>query len=386
MKILIAGSHFTPAQAVIEELISYNGKSLDDIKIVYIGRKYTREGDNSPSIESQVLPKLGIKFIPIIAGKLQRTLTLYALLSLFKIPIGFLQSFWIILNEKPDVVLSFGGYVSVPIVFSAWLFSIPILIHEQTLISGLANKVSSLFADKMAISFKKNMPLNEGKTILTGNPMRGEITNPLGSLSGDYKNLLKVSTEEKLPLLLVTGGNQGSHIINMTISEILEKLLHFACVIHQTGDSKFQDFEKLVEKKKNLKNSNRYLVKKWIDAAEFGNILKDVDLAVSRGGANTLSELAFFGIPTLVIPLPYIYQNEQMVNARYFEHLGLARVLPQSKLSKDTLMENLQLMVKDLQKFKDKASNAKGQIIVDASKRLMLETLLLAKRSESGSA
>jgi len=129
MKILVTGAHFTPAVAVIEEF-----KKRPNIEIVYIGRNTTREGDTSPSIESQVLPDLGIKFIPIITGRLQKDFTLFTIPSLLKIPIGFMQALFFILGEKPDVILSFGGYVAVPLVFIGWLFSIPIIVHEQTLV------------------------------------------------------------------------------------------------------------------------------------------------------------------------------------------------------------------------------------------------------------
>src|SRR3990167_11273168 len=100
MNILITGAHFTPAVAVIEQL-----KKYPDISITYVGRKYTQEGDDSSSVESQVIPTLGVKFISLITGRLQRSFTRYTILSILKIPIGFVQAFYIILKEKPDVVL-----------------------------------------------------------------------------------------------------------------------------------------------------------------------------------------------------------------------------------------------------------------------------------------
>src|SRR5437868_379316 len=119
MKILVTGAHFTPAVATIEQL-----KKYPDISIVYVGRKTTQEGDSSPSAESKILPTLGIKYIPITTGRLQRSFTIYTIPSLLKIPIGFIQAFYLILKEKPTVILSFGGYVALPLVFVGWLFSI----------------------------------------------------------------------------------------------------------------------------------------------------------------------------------------------------------------------------------------------------------------------
>jgi len=374
MKVLITGTHFTPAVAVAEELQKFAG-----VKLIYVGRKSTLEGDKTPSIESKLLPTLGVKFIPIIAGRIQRVLTPYTIPSLFKIPIGFIQALYIILSEKPDVILSFGGYVAVPIVIVGWLFSIPIIIHEQTMVSGLANKISSLFADKIAVSFEQDVFKGE-KVILTGNPIRCEIieisrgvklTHPRCGLDG-----------LEVPTILVMGGNQGSHVINLAVEEVLNKLTKLAYVIHATGDNKYGDFERLERLGRSGKLGRfreRYLVKKWIGKG-YGAILKKVDLVISRAGINTLTELAYLGKPALVIPIPYLYQDEQARNAKFFASLGLTKILPQSKLSGETLFQAIKLMLADLSRLKVKAKAAKKIVIPDSAKRLALETILLGQK------
>ncbi|MCL5784011.1 MAG: UDP-N-acetylglucosamine--N-acetylmuramyl-(pentapeptide) pyrophosphoryl-undecaprenol N-acetylglucosamine transferase [Patescibacteria group bacterium] len=358
MKVLVSGAHFTPAVAVIEEL-----RKIDKIEIVYVGRKTTLEGDKTPSVESQVLPELGVKFISIITGRLQRSFTIYTIPSLLKIPIGLLQAFYIILSEKPDVILSFGGYVAVPTVFAGWLFSVPIIIHEQTLVSGLANKISALFADKIAVSFKRSEFKGE-KVILTGNPIRQEVIEVSKSGSG---------RQSELPTVLVSGGNQGSHVINVVVEQVLNKLLKLAAVYHQTGDSKFRDFERL-QKKEN----DRYKVFKFI-SKDWTKVLAKSDLVISRAGINTLSELAFLGKPTLLIPIP---NKEQNKNSRFFEELGLVNILPQAKLSGETLLSEIKLMLNDLKSLKEKAKGAKSIVIPDAAKRLALETIFLGQKTE----
>ncbi len=366
MKILITGAHFTPAVATIEQL-----ERMDDVEIVYVGRNTTLEGDLTQSVESKELPALGVKFIPIIAGRLQRSLTIFTLFSLLKIPTGFLQAFFIVLSEKPDVILSFGGYVAVPVVIVGWLFSIPIIIHEQTLLPGLANRISVLFADKIAVSFKGTF--TGEKVTLTGNPVRRSIiglsrgvslTHPRGGLG----------RHRRLQTVLIMGGNQGSHVINLAVEQCLEELLKMAEVFHQTGDSRFKDYERLVRSER-FGESGKYQVKKWI-GKEYPEILQQADLVVSRAGINTLSELALLGKPTLLIPIP---NREQNKNARYFEELGLTKTLPQSRLSGETLMENIKQMLKNLSLLKARAKEAKGVTIPDAPKRLALETILLAK-------
>ncbi len=366
MKILLTGTHFTPALAVIKELKKYNNPDL-----VYVGRKNTMEGDSSLSVESQIISKAGVKFIPLLAGRIQRSFTRYTIPALLKIPLGFIQGFWILLKEKPDVALSFGGYVSVPIVFFAWLLSVPIIVHQQTLIEGLTNKVTNFFADKVALSFgTKKLG---GKYILTGNPLRDEIINIDKDLKTEFDVIIKTSKKNNLPLILITGGNQGSHVINKTVEGVLNKLLKTACVIHVTGDNKFKDFENLEK----LQNES-YLVKKWIDKG-WGKILSEVDLVITRAGINTLMEIVFLKKNAIVIPIPYLSGNEQQKNAEFFEKLGMAHILSQSKLSEESLFNLIQELLRKPSDVKKGSLGLGKVVIVDAAKRLALETVLLSK-------
>lgn len=363
MKILVTGAHFTPAVATITEL-----KKNPKVEVVYVGRKTTKEGDQAQSVESQMMPEIRVRFIPITTGRLQRDFTIYTIPSLLKIPTGFLQAFFILLSEKPNVVLSFGGYVAVPVVVMAWLFSIPIIIHEQTLMPGLANRISAIFADKIAVSFNNNAFKGE-KVILTGNPIRQEVIKK--SLGANSNPSPRWNREKRV---LVIGGNQGSHIINIAIEKVLDQLLKIAKVIHQTGDSKYQDFERLSR----IKNNN-YKVFKFI-SQDWPEVLADADLVISRAGINSLTELAYSSKPTLLIPIP---GKEQKTNAEYFSNLGLGQVLPQSELSAETLFKKIKLMLNNLSDLKEKARQAKKVVIEDAAKRLALETILLVKNPYS---
>lgn len=399
MKILVTGAHFTPAQAVIEELIklksnaslSENNKIATssqapprndgNVEIVYVGRKYTREGDKSLSVESQVLPELGVKFIPIVAGRVRRSFDFYTLFALLKIPIGFIQSFYIVLKEQPDVVVSFGGYVGVPVVISAWLLSKPVIVHEQTLVTGLANQVSNIFANKVAVTFNKEYNFSKSKMVLTGNPIREEIIHPKGNLSPELEEVVKVAKKEKLPILYVTGGNQGAHVINETVFKILDELLEKFVVIHQTGDSNFKDFENINEKKSELKHPERYLAQKFVSASDLGLLLSQTSLVISRGGANTLLEMAYLGIPTIIIPLPFSLREEQTKNARFFENVGLGEVLLQSKLNGKSLMDLIDKIQKGYKEYKQKAKSAKEVVVLEAAKKLTQEILILGSQN-----
>lgn len=358
MKILVTGTHFTPALAVINELKKFNG-----IEIVYVGRKTTLEGDNTQSVESKVLPSLGIKFIPLISGRLQRAFTIHTIPSLLKIPFGLIQSIYILLSQKPDVILSFGGYIAVPIVIVGWFSSIPVVIHEQTFLPGLANKISSFFADKIAVSFKESGFKGE-KVVLTGNPIRKEIVD------ASFENS-SVNAKRSLPIVLIVGGNQGSHLINLAVEDCLVEFQKIANIYHQTGDSKYKDFERLSKMENNNYHVFKFIDKDWV------SILKGADLVITRAGINTLSELALMGKPALVIPIP---NKEQRKNAKVFEEIGLVKTLTQSSLSGETLIKNIKSMLKDLRNLKKKAQEAKKNITPDAAKRIALETILLGKK------
>lgn len=372
VKLVLTGAHFTPAQAVIKEL-----QKDKDIEIVYIGRKTTREGDPSLSVESEIVPKLGVKFIPLVTGRVQRIFTIYTIPSLFKIPVGIIQAFWILLQEKPEAVLSFGGYVAVPVVISAWLLNIPIIVHEQTLVSGLANRISSFFADKIAVTFATKYAFNPKKIILTGNPIRSEIIEPTQPPSSLIRSFFELAKKDKKAVVLVTGGSQGAHTINQAVFDSLAGLTENFYIIHQTGDSKFKDFEKSGDIKQDLKNPDRYLSLKQIDVNDLSYIFRQIAICVSRAGANTLLELSYFGIPTLLIPLPFVTGDEQTVNANFFAKLGLAKILKQEDLSGKSLVLFLNQMSKQLGDLRRVAANAKKSVLLNGDKRLALEILKL---------
>lgn len=373
MKILVTGTHFTSAQAVIEELLK-----TKDVKVSYVGRKYTQEGAKIGSVESRVLPKLGVKFIPLNAGRVRLIFDIHTIFSFLKIPVGFIQAFFILLKESPDIILSFGGYVAFPVVFWAWWLNIPIIIHEQTLVSGLSNKISSVFADRIAVSFMKDYAFKKGKVFVCGNPIRNGILNRVRNVTGGVNNFLNRASKEKLPVLYITGGNQGSEAINQAIMEIADKLTRMAFVILQTGESKKNYYEKFSEIRGHLANPGRLFIKKWLDADDVGLVYRMADLVVSRAGVNTLLELAYFGIPTIVIPFPNLYKNEQHVNANFFAKAQLCQILAQKELNSKNLLALIEKVLSDKKKYKNQAQNAKSVVIKDAAQKLSLETLTLA--------
>lgn len=365
MKVLVTGSHFTPAQAVIEKLLE-----IPDLEIVYLGRKYARDDDNALSVESKILPGLGVKFIPIIAGKLNRFFSFGTIISFLKTPVGFIQSFYYLLKEQPDVIVSFGGFTGMPVVICGWFLSVPSLIHEQSLKMGLANSVSRIFTQKIALSFPPESGDKESaKITVTGNPIRKELLSP-GSPSKGIKNFITLARKNKKPIILVTAGNQGSHFINLIVEDKLQELIKFTNIIHQTGDSKFDDYSNLEKHQ-----SGSYLVNKWINAGDLSFILDDADLVVSRAGINTLLELAFKSVPALMVPIPV--GNEQKNNAAYFKRLGLGEVMPEKDITPDVFIKKIKEMLNQKPGLKQLAIASKKAVVLDAENKLVQEILIM---------
>jgi UDP-N-acetylglucosamine--N-acetylmuramyl-(pentapeptide) pyrophosphoryl-undecaprenol N-acetylglucosamine transferase len=353
MKILITGGHLTPALAIIEKL-----KKED---VFYVSRKYTFEGEKAVSLEYQQIEKLGIPFFELRTGRLQRKITKHTLISLFKLPPGFLRAYKIIKQVKPDIVLTFGSYISVPVGIVAKLMGISLVIHEQTLEAGLANRILSKFADKICISFESSEKyFPKAKCILTGNPIREAVTR--------QKN-----TKPEKNLLYISGGSGGSHVINVLVEQVLEKLLHMFTIIHQTGDSKqYNDFDRLSQLKKSLGQdlADRYEVIKFLDADLAASTMARASFIIGRSGINTVTELIFLNKPALLIPLSFSQKNEQLKNAQFLQKLGLAKICVQEGLTADKFYENILDIFTDLKNFKLEQS-----ILIPDSSEKILEVL-----------
>ncbi|MDD4937844.1 MAG: UDP-N-acetylglucosamine--N-acetylmuramyl-(pentapeptide) pyrophosphoryl-undecaprenol N-acetylglucosamine transferase [Candidatus Shapirobacteria bacterium] len=297
--IIITGTHLTPALELIRQLKS---DSLTNWSIFYIGRKFNSSDSQKTSIESTIIPKLGIKYFSISCGKFDRRYLPNTIKGIPKTIKGFWQAKKIIKKIKPDIVVSFGGYVSVPIIINSWIKHIPSITHEQTLTTSLTTKINSFFVTKIALSFKNQNQINNlpsNKVNITGNLLRYELfTNNRNQL---------VKTQK--PIIYITAGNQGSHYINMVIKKAVPFLSDFF-IIHQTGKTDFSKF-------KYLSSNPNYSAFEYIETKYIGWVLKNSDIIISRSGANTSQEIVAFNQKSILIPLPQSQQNEQFLNAKW---------------------------------------------------------------------
>lgn len=329
-RIIITGTHLTPAIELINQL-----KTDSQIKwdIFYIGRLFNSATDKIPSIESSIIPQLGIKFYPINSGKFDRKFfwnNFFELIEFFK---GFFDCLKIISIIKPDFIVSFGGYVSVLPVIIGFFKKIPSITHEQTPTISLTTKINSFFVKKIALSFENTVHINslpKNKIIITGNLLRSEIYNQNSLL---FINKFKAQNS---PIIYVTAGNQGSQVINKIILKIKSKLKNFI-IVHQTGQ---KDFEKI---KNEIKNTKNYFAFDYINLNDIGWILNKSDIIISRSGANTSQEIVALNKKSILIPMPKSQQNEQKINASWVKNQlpDQTIIIPQEKLNSKIILESI---------------------------------------------
>lgn len=361
MKILITGGHLAPALAVIEEISLTHKES----EIIFVGRKYALDSEKTISLEYKEIVKRKIKFIPLQAGRLTRILSFKTIRNILRIPLGFINGFFIIVNNKPKVILSFGSYIALPIVFWGFIFRIPIFTHEQTINPGLANKIIGLFSKKIFIAFDEAKKyFGQKKIVVSGNPVRKSIF----LIKNNVFNFIK-----DRPVIYITGGSLGSHSINLHIKAIVKKLLTDFIIIHQIGDTKqYHDYEDLEIFKEKLPNElkKRYFFKKHFFEEEIGYIYNQSDLVVGRSGANTFFELIVLKKPALFIPLPWSSGREQQRHAEIFAKAKTGEIFHQIEPS-EKLYRLIKIMINNIDTYRNNFINLENFYKQDASKLIV---------------
>jgi UDP-N-acetylglucosamine--N-acetylmuramyl-(pentapeptide) pyrophosphoryl-undecaprenol N-acetylglucosamine transferase len=375
LKILIAGGgtsgHISPALAVIDTLRSIANDAWE-AEFLYIG---SRGG-----LENQLIPAHGIPLVNIETGKLRRYLNAENLRDIFRVPVGTKQALGIIKDFAPDVVFSTGGYVAVPAVWAAKLRGVPILMHEQTVQIGLANRLIAPFATRIALSFESARAelssAAQQKAFVSGNPVRTSILNGDADKARAWCGFDPDNTPFKT--LYITGGSQGSQRINHAILEILVPLLEQCQVIHQcgkqNGEIQDEDLLKTAAEKLPPQLRDRYFVTPFI-RDELADVFALSDLVLGRSGAGTVAELCLLGKPALYIPLVPTGGDEQTRNARMCEKTGAAEILPQDELTPERLLQHVKVLLSNPPKL-DKMAQAALQLAKPHAAQTLAEMLV----------
>ena len=290
-------------------------------QVFYIGSK---NGIEREMIESQLS---NIKYYPISSGKLRRYLSFENAKDVFKVFKGILDARRVLKKEKPDLLFSKGGFVSVPVVIAARSLNIPTIIHESDLTPGLANKISLKFSKKIYTTFEDTLKyLPKDKADFVGATIREDLKE--GNQQKGYE-ITGFDSDKKV--LLVMGGSLGSKKLNDIIRENLEALLHDYQIIHLTGHG-------LVDESYKQKGYIQYEFVK----EELTHLLSITDTVVSRAGSNAIYEFLTLRIPMLLIPLGLDQsRGDQIDNAKYFESKGYGKMIPEDQLTQFKLLEQL---------------------------------------------
>ena len=337
-KIILTGGgtagHVTPNIALIPELKNRG------YEISYIG-SYT-------GMEKELIENCGIPYTGIASGKLRRYFDIKNFTDPFRVIHGYFQAKRILKRQKPDVIFSKGGFVSVPVVLAAGRLHIPAIIHESDMTPGLANKIAMRGAAKVCCNFPetiKNLPAD--KAVLTGTPIRKEL------LEGDRQRALDFTgLKGDKPILLIIGGSQGSVFVNNAVRNSLDELLGEFSIIHLCGKGNLSD---------SLSGREGYVQYEYI-SQELPDLFAAADVVISRAGANAICELLALHKPNILIPLGLsASRGDQILIAKSFEAQGFSYVMEEESITEDTLCAAVRHVYKDREKYQ-KAMSESGQM------------------------
>jgi len=345
MKILFSGGgtlgSVSPLIAIFQEIQS----RYDDSEFVWIGTNF--------GPEYELVKNYQIPYHPISSGKLRRYFSWKNLYDPWKIFAGFIQSYFLLRKEKPDVIITAGGFVAVPVVWAGWLLKIPCSVHQQDVRVGLANKLMGPFVKVITYSFSKNTGYwPEKKSYLVGNPVRSDIIS--GSRANAVKNF---QLDPSLPIVLIIGGGTGAVMINQLTYDSLEELLEFCQVIHITGRYKM---EKIAE-------HTKYRAFEFLSDG-LNDVYSAADFVVCRGGMSTLTELAMLHKPTIIIPIPGTHQVD---NAIEFLKNNSAIVLDQNAINAKQFVAKIKDTLNDPSAIQNLSRNIGKMFSSDTTKKLV---------------
>lgn len=286
-------------------------------------------------MEEEIAKRSGIPYYGIYAGKLRRYFSIRNVIDLFKLPLGVVEAFFLLVRLHPDHIFSKGGYVSVPVLIAAWTLRIPTTIHESDVMPGLATRIGAKFAKNICVSWERSMNLFPGKNVyLTGIPIREMAM--IGSKINAKKYL---HLDDDKPVLLVTGGGLGAKAINDVILEALPSLLLKWNIIHLTGKGKSD---------KKHKDKKGYFPFEFVHD-EYADMVVLSDAIVTRAGSTALAEFESCGKNLILIPLPLsASRGDQIDNAKEFK-----KRYPQSTIIIDQKNLNKKSLVSALDQLKD---------------------------------
>ena len=339
-KLLIAGGgtggHLFPGIAIAQEFMSTNPQNT--ILFVSSGNDF----------EKSVLSHAGFRLQEITAGGIKGLSRWRQIKSMIRIPKGIWGSMRILKNYKPDLVLGVGSYAAGPVVMAAWLMGKKIVLHEQNILPGITNRLLARFADRIYLSFTDTgSKFDPEKVKVTGNPVRQDI---LVSLKKEPKG---AADPVHFFTVVIIGGSQGAHGINMAVIDALKHLrgkdrYRF---VHQTGSADKKDVKAAYDK-----HGCSNTVQSFFQ--DMGRLYQQADLVICRAGATTVAEVTALGKSVIFVPFPFAADNHQVLNARSLAQSSAAEMILQTDLSGMLLAQKIEYYASN--------SEARGQMALKA--------------------
>lgn len=356
MKVLIAGGgtggHINPGLAIAK----YIKQKEAEADITFVG---TKKG-----LETKLVPREGYPLETITVRGFKRKLSLDTLIAIKELIQSFFQASRLLKRIKPDVVIGTGGYVCGPVLYMAAKKGIPTLIHESNAFPGVTNRLLERYVNYVAISFKdaEKYFKNKKKLVLTGNPVREELLN-----SGRDKVASNLGIVEGKPLIVAMGGSRGARKINETIADMLNNYFKGEFnLIFATGEAQFDDISSTVK----IDEKYRDMVKVVPYIYNVDQVYVASDLMICRAGAITISELQVMGIPSILIPSPYVTANHQEHNARSLERDGGAVVILENELNADLLYKQICSLIFNKDVLKKMSKNTSKNRVTDSAEKI----------------
>jgi UDP-N-acetylglucosamine--N-acetylmuramyl-(pentapeptide) pyrophosphoryl-undecaprenol N-acetylglucosamine transferase len=341
-----------PILAVVKQLESEKGSSLE---VYYVG--------NPSGIEATLAAKAGLSFQGISTTSLRGSAPWALPFRLAKLAWGTTQSIRVIDRLAPEAILATGGYVCAPLILAAWIRSVPSLMYLPDLAPGLAIRGLARFVTRIAVSFPQSKSFfSPGKAVLTGYPVRAELFK-----ADKLASRQRLGLDEGERTLLIFGGSQGAHSINVAVSEALIKLLELCQVIHISGKAD-EPWLKAQRDELPLALARRYKIHAYLHE-EMIDALGAADLVVARAGAATAAEFPALGLPSILIPYPYAGRHQEL-NADYMVERGAAVKIDDADLREGALLGTVTGLFQDQQKLVSLGDGARRLAQPEAAQRI----------------
>lgn len=360
MRIMITGGgtggHTSPAVAIIEELQKRDSRLL----VQWVGRR--------GGIEERVSGNLGVPFRNVTVEGWPRGRSLRKLLAASKLAFGIAESYFYLKRFQPQVVIGVGGYVSLPVCYTAQLLHIPVVLHEQNKRLGMANQMLAAKAARVLLSFPDTLGQYPAeKSRVPGNPVRAGFTKP-PDLARARANF---NLDRDVPTVLITGGSQGAHSINAAVADAVAGFdAGELQLLWMTG-------ARDIQMARQAASTARIRVEPLQFIDDMPAACAAADLLVCRSGASTTAEVAVMGKPSIMVPYPHATDNHQQSNARAFSDAGAAILLLDNECTGETLAQNIRQCLHNPERLAQMRKAALSLARPGAAEAIVEEILML---------